>query len=376
MEIHGTCKPQFERVKAVFEENFEQRGDVGASVAVSLEGETMVDLWAGHRDRARTLPWERDTIVNVYSTTKTMAALTALLLADRGELDLYAPVKRYWPEFAQNGKDKVEVRHFLSHSAGLSGMDEPMNDQDVYDWEKMVTALARQAPWWEPGTASGYHALTQGHLIGEVVRRVTGVSLGEFFRRELAEPLGADFHIGTGPEHDHRIGELIPPKTAPADESKPNSIAARTFANPFISARASSTRAWRAAEIPAANGHGNARSVMAVQTLAANLGIASGKRIMSEAGCRAIFDKQTFGKDLVLGVPVRFGMGYGITTDAMPMGPNPNIAYWGGWGGSTAVIDQDARLCISYVMNRMEGNLMGDLRGFKLLLAAHRSLSR
>ena len=376
MEIHGTCKPQFERVKAVFEENFEQRGDVGASVAVSLEGETVVDLWAGHRDRARTLPWERDTIVNVYSTTKTMTALTALLLADRGELDLYAPVKRYWPEFAQNGKDQVEVRHFLSHSAGLSGMDEPMNDQDVYDWEKMVTALARQAPWWEPGTASGYHALTQGHLIGEVVRRVTGVSLGQFFRRELAEPLGADFHIGTGPEHDHRIGELIPPKTAPADESKPDSIAARTFANPFISARASSTRAWRAAEIPAANGHGNARSVMAVQTLAANLGIASGKRIMSEAGCRAIFDKQTFGKDLVLGVPVRFGMGYGITTDAMPMGPNPNIAYWGGWGGSTAVIDQDARLCISYVMNRMEGNLMGDLRGFKLLLAAHRSLSR
>ena len=375
MEIHGTCKPQFERVKAVFEENFEQRGDVGASVAVSLEGETMVDLWAGHRDRARTLPWERNTIVNVYSTTKTMTALAALLLADRGELDLYAPVKRYWPEFAQNGKDKVEVRHFLSHSAGLSGMDEPMSDQDVYDWEKMVTALARQAPWWEPGTASGYHALTQGHLIGEVVRRVTGVSLGEFFRRELAEPLGADFHIGTGPEHDHRIGELIPPKTAPADESKPDSIAARTFANPFISARASATREWRAAEIPAANGHGNARSVMAVQTLAANLGVASGKRLMSEVGCRAIFDKQTFGKDLVLGVPVRFGMGYGITTDAMPMGPNPNIAYWGGWGGSTAVIDQDARLCISYVMNRMEGNLMGDLRGFKLLLAAHRSLS-
>ena len=374
MEIHGTCKPQFEGVKAVFEENFEQRGDVGACVAVSVEGEPVVDLWAGYRDRARTLPWEQDTIVNVYSTTKTMAALTALLLADRGELDLYAPVKRYWPEFAQNGKDKVEVRHFLSHSAGLSGMDEPMSTEDVYDWEKMVTALARQAPWWEPGTASGYHALTQGHLIGEVVRRVTGSSLGQVFRRELAEPLGADFHIGTGPEHDHRIGELIPPEAAPAGEAKPDSIAARTFANPFIAARASTTRAWRAAEIPAANGHGNARSVMKVQSLAANLGSAFGKRLMSEAGCRAIFDEQTFGKDLVLGVPVKFGMGYGITTDLLPMGPNPNIAYWGGWGGSTAVIDLDARLCISYVMNRMEGNLMGDLRGFRLLQAAHRSL--
>ncbi|MYE86329.1 MAG: beta-lactamase family protein [Gammaproteobacteria bacterium] len=374
MEIHGTCKPQFEGVKAVFEENFEQRGDVGACVAVSIEGEPVVDLWAGYRDRARTLPWEQDTIVNVYSTTKTMTALTALLLADRGELDLYAPVKRYWPEFAQNGKEKVEVRHFMSHSAGLSGMDEPMSTEDVYDWEKVVTALARQAPWWEPGTASGYHALTQGHLIGEVVRRVTGSSLGQVFRQELAEPLGADFHIGTGPEHDHRIGELIPPEAAPAGEAKPDSIAARTFANPFIAARASTTRAWRAAEIPAANGHGNARSVMRVQTLAANLGSAFGKRLMSEAGCRAIFDEQTFGKDLVLGVPVKFGMGYGITTDLLPMGPNPNIAYWGGWGGSTAVIDLDARLCVSYVMNRMEGNLMGDLRGFRLLQAAHRSL--
>jgi len=374
LEIHGTCKPQFEGVKAVFEENFEQRGDVGACVAVSVEGEPVVDLWAGYRDRARTLPWEQDTIVNVYSTTKTMTALTALLLADRGELDLYSPVKRYWPEFAQNGKEKVEVRHFMSHSAGLSGMDEPMSTEDVYDWEKMATALARQAPWWEPGTASGYHALTQGHLIGEVVRRVTGLSLGQVFRRELAEPLGADFHIGTGPEHDHRIGELIPPEAAPAGEAKPDSIAARTFANPFIAARASTTRAWRAAEIPAANGHGNARSVMRVQTLAANLGSAFGKRLMSEAGCRAIFDEQTFGKDLVLGVPVKFGMGYGITTDLLPMGPNPNIAYWGGWGGSTAVIDLDARLCVSYVMNRMEGNLMGDLRGFRLLQAAHRSL--
>ena len=300
LEIHGTCKPEFGGVKAAFEENFEKRGDLGASVAVSLEGELVVDLWAGHRDRGRTLPWEQDTIVNVYSTTKTMAALTLLLLADREELDLYAPVKTYWPEFAQNGKDGVQVRHFLSHSAGLSGMDEPMSEADVYDWEKMTAALARQAPWWEPGAQSGYHALTQGHLIGEVVRRITGQTLGAFFRQELAEPLGADFHIGIGPEHDHRIGQLVPPKAAPAGQAAPDSIAARTFANPSILAKAAASRAWRAAEIPAANGHGNARSVVAVQTLAANLGCANGKRLMSEAGCRAIFDTQTFGKDLVL----------------------------------------------------------------------------
>ena len=375
LDIHGSCAPGFERVREAFEENFTERDDVGASVAVTLEGETVVDLWGGWRDRAGTLPWEEDTIVNVYSTTKTMAALTMLLLADRGELDLHAPVKKYWPEFAANGKEKVEVRHFLSHSAGLSGMDEPIVGDDVYDWEKVVLALARQKPWWEPGTASGYHALTQGFLIGEVVRRVTGSTLGAFFRRELAEPLGADFHIGTGPEHHHRIGELVPPAESPAAEAEKDSIAARTFANPAIKASASATAGWRQAEIPAANGHGNARSVAAVQTLAANLGVAAGKRLMSEAGCRAIFEEQTFGPDLVLGVPLRFGMGYGLTTELLPMGPNEHIAYWGGWGGSTAVVDQDARLCVSYVMNRMEGNLLGDLRGFKLLQAAYRSLN-
>ena len=347
---------------------------MGASVAVSLEGEYVVDLWGGYRDRAATLPWEEHTIVNVYSTTKTMAALVALLLADRGELDFHAPVKKYWPEFAANGKEKVEVRHFMSHSAGLSGMDEPISGDDLYDWEKVVAALARQAPWWAPGTASGYHALTQGYLIGELVRRIAGESLGTFFRREIAEPLDADFHIGTGAEHHHRIGELIPPKEAPAAAAKKDSIAARTFASPSVKARESATAAWRQAELPAANGHGNARSVVAVQTLAANLGSARGKRLMSEPGCRVIFEEQTFGTDLVLGVPIKFGMGYGLTTDLLPMGPNQHIAYWGGWGGSTAVIDLDARLCVSYVMNRMEGNLMGDLRGFKLLQAAYRSL--
>ncbi len=374
LDMHGYCASGFEAVSSAFAENFAERGDVGASVAVSVEGERVVDLWGGYRDRAQTLPWEEDTIVNVYSTTKTMAALTILLLADRGEIDLYAPVQTYWPEFAANGKDKVAVRHCLSHSAGLSGMDEVIAGDAAYDLQRVTAALARQAPWWEPGTVSGYHALTQGYLLGELVRRVTGETLGTFFRRELAEPLGADFHIGTPPEHHHRIAELIPPSAAPGAHSARDSIGARTFASPAIRASAARTAAWREAELPAANGHGNARSVVAIQSLAANLGVAAGKRLMSEAGCRAIFDEQTFGKDLVLGVPIKFGMGYAITTELLPMGPNENIAYWGGWGGSTVVVDQDARLCVSYVMNRMEGNLMGDVRGFKLLQAAYRSL--
>ncbi len=374
-QIHGTCHDDFAPVREAFAENFAERGDVGASVAVSYQGELVVDLWGGHRDRAQTEPWEEDTIVNVYSSTKTMAALCLLLLADRGEVDLHAPAARYWPEFAQNGKAGVEVRHFLSHSAGLSGMDEPMTEEDVYDWEKMTSALARQAPWWEPGTASGYHAVTQGHLIGEVVRRVTGQSLGGFFRSEIAEPLGADFHIGTPREHFPRIAELIPPKSAPAGEAAADSIAARTFRNPPVTAKAAAGDGWRLAEIPAANGHGNARSIVKVQSIVANGGSAFGVNLLSEAGARRVFEEQTFGPDLVLGVPIRFGMGYGLTSDLMPMGPNEHIAYWGGWGGSTVVVDQDARLCVSYVMNRMEGDLLGDRRGFSILQAAYASLA-
>jgi len=238
----------------------------------------------------------------------------------------------------------------------------------------MVEALAAQAPWWEPGSASGYHALTQGHLIGEVVRRITGKSIGEFFAEQIAQPLGADFHIGTDVKHFSRIGELIAPKTAPAAAAIGDSIAARTFRNPAIDASHSRTAQWRRAEIPAANGHGNARSVVRVQTAVANLGSAWGVELMSSAGVQRVFEEQTNGVDMVLGAPIVFGMGYGLSSPAMPMGPNKNIAYWGGWGGSSIVVDQDARLCVSYVMNKMEADLLGDLRGFAILQAAYASL--
>lgn len=374
-EIHGHCDEKFTAVAEQFKKNFEVTGDVGASVAISLEGEMVVDLWGGHRDAAATQPWEEDTIVNVYSTTKTMAAMTALLLADRGQLDLYAPVAQYWPEFAQNGKEKVEVRHLLSHSAGLSGMDVHVTPEEFYDMEHVVELLAAQAPWWEPGTASGYHAITQGHLIGEVVRRITGKTLGTYFADEIAGPLQADFHIGTGEEHWPRIGELIPPPESPFDgQTDPDSVAARTFRNPAISAAASGTAGWRLTEIPAANGHGNARAVVRAQTPMANGGKAWGVDLLSEAGTKVVFDEQSNGEDLVLGVPIRFGMGYGLTGDLMPMGPNEHIAYWGGWGGSTIVIDQDAHLCVSYVMNKMFAGVLGDPRGFELLHAAYGSL--
>ena len=375
MEISGKIDEKFAPVQAAFENNFAEYGDVGASFAVSVEGEFVCDIWGGYLDAERSQPWQEDTIVNVYSSTKTMSFLCALVLADRGQLDFYAPVTTYWPEFGQNGKEKVEVRHFMSHSAGLSGLDKNFSGDALYDWDAVCTALAEQAPWWEPGTASGYHALTQGHLIGEVVRRITGKSLGTFFADEVAGPLGADFHIGTKEEHWPRIGKLIPPE-APLDNQAggPDSIAARTFRSPAPVAEDSWTPGWRLAEIPAANGHGNARSIVRAQTPVANGGSAFGVDLMSAEGAARVFDEQMHGEDLVLGVPLRFGMGYGLTSPDLPMGPNEHIAYWGGWGGSTVVVDQDAKLCVSYVMNKMFAGALGDPRGFNLLGAVYNCL--
>lgn len=374
VQIHGHCADQFAGVKAAFESNFTAHNDIGASVAVSHEGEFVVDLWGGHLSSDRTEAWDENTITNVWSSTKTMAAMCLLVLADRGEVDLTSPAAKYWPEFATAGKDKVEVRHFLSHMAGLSGMDTKVEGAALYDWDWMTSELAAQAPWWEPGTASGYHALTQGHLIGEIVRRVTGQSLGAFFASEIAGPLSADFHIGIGDEHVPRISPLTPPaeNVQPANDG---SIASRTFANPPIVATQAMEPGWRKAEIPAANGHGNARSIVRAQTPMANGGEAFGKRILSEAGTRRIFEKQSSGVDLVLGIPVTFGLGYGINDPAMPLGPNENLAYWGGYGGSIVIVDQDARLCISYVMNRMEQGTTGDVRGLSLVMAAYQALA-
>ena len=370
--IHGQCDSRFEPVKMAFEKNFREHGDLGASVAITLDGKFVVDLWGGHLDEERTDPWQEDTLVNVWSSTKTMAAMSLLLLADRGEVDLHAPAAKYWPEFAQNGKKAVEVRHFLSHTAGLSGMDRKVEGDALYDWEWMTTALAKQEPWWKPGTQSGYHALTQGHLIGEIVRRVTGQTIGNFFRQEIAEPTGADFHIGADEALDKRIGNLVPPKNG--SSPNPESIAGRTFSNPGVDATEPRNRAWRAAEIPAANGQGNARSIVRAQTAMANGGEAFGKTIMSEAGTRRIFEKQSEGVDLVLGLPLIFGMGYGLNNPATPISPNSNTCYWGGYGGSSVIVDQDARLCFSYVMNKMQSGLLGDPRGFGLAAAMYMSM--
>lgn len=369
-EIHGVCDERFAGVHAAFEKNFENDLELGACFALTLEGETVVDMWAGHLDEEKTQEWERDTIINVYSTTKTMTALCALILADRGELDFTALVSKYWPEFAQNGKENVLVSHLMSHSAGLSGMEEPMKPVDLYDWEKITDSLARQAPWWEPGTAAAYHSLTQGYLVGEVVRRISGKSLGTFFRDEVAIPLDADFHIGVPPECDDRIANLVPPPVLEPDPNAPEAhpIAVRTRANPTTGARRSWSEGWRRAEIPAANGHGNARSVAEIHVVLANGGVAKGKRLLSEEGCRVALEEQISFHDYMMDKPMRYGMGFGLVNESAPF-PNPNSCYWGGWGGSKIIIDFDARMTFSYVMNVMREDPEGDKRATPLTKA-------
>jgi len=368
--VQGLAHDRYAAARTAFEGNLERGDDIGASFCATVEGETVVDLWGGFADPARTRPWTGDTIVNVYSTTKTMTALTALLVADRGELDFDAPVARYWPEFAANGKAGVKVSHLMSHSAGLSGWKEKLVTEDLYDWGKMTSLLAAQAPYWEPGTAPGYHALTQGYLVGEVVRRITGRSLGTVFREEIAGPLGADFHIGLPASEDHRVAELIPPPPGQAvgDAGGQTELQANMSNNPGIDVSATKTRGWRGAEIPAAGGTGNARSIAEVHAILANGGVAKGKRFMSEAGCRKALELQVEGQDLILAGPARFGMGFGLAGGVVPL-PNPNSIYWGGYGGSLVIIDMDARTTIAYAMNKMAGTTQGDVRAFGLAMA-------
>jgi CubicO group peptidase (beta-lactamase class C family) len=366
--IVGEFHERFTPVAEALSRNLDEGLDVGASVAVVLDGQPVVDIWGGHRDEARSLPWERDTIVNVFSTSKTMTALCALILGDRGELDFGAPVARYWPEFARSGKDTVSVAQLLGHTSGLSGWEEPMTLGQLADWELCTSLLAAQAPWWEPGSQSGYHAVTQGYLVGEVIRRITGQTVGEFFQHEVAGPLGADFHIGLPAEADARVAPLIPPPSQDGSGARLSEIARRTLGNPLITGEVTANEWWRRAEIPAANGHGNARSVAAIQSVIACGGELPGARLLSEQGVAAIFEEQSNGRDLVLRVPIRFGLGFGLSSETMPMGPRS--CAWGGYGGSLVFNDLDARLTVAYVMNRMEPGLIGDIRGASIVKAA------
>jgi CubicO group peptidase (beta-lactamase class C family) len=381
LDVGGVCAARFVGVRDAFAANFAAGREVGASFAATLDGEVVVDLWGGHADAARTRMWERDTIVNVFSTTKAMTATCAHMLVDRGQLDVDAPVARYWPEFAAGGKDAIPVRWLLGHTAGLAGIRTPLPTEALYEWERMTAALEAETPWWPPGTANGYHAMTFGFLVGELVRRIDGRGLGAFFREEVAGPLGADFHIGLPASEDARVAEMIGPSHGePSGTGRPpvldrESLAGRVLSNPPLRPELANRIAWRRADIPAANGHGNARAVARVLAALACGGEVDGIGLLGPATLRGAIVEQAHGKDLVLGRKIRWGLGFMLTSPELPFGPNPRAFGHGGWGGSLGFADLDARVSWAYVMNKMSPGTTGDSRAAGMIRALYASLA-
>ncbi|TMF04382.1 MAG: beta-lactamase family protein [Chloroflexi bacterium] len=364
LAIQGVCDPRFEIVKEAFAQNFADYGEVGAAVAVMVGGRLVVDLWAGHADAALSRSWQQDTIVNVFSTTKGMTAICAHRLADQGLLDIDAPVAKYWPEFAQAGKDEIPVRYLLSHRAGLSAIRKLLPPGSAYDWERMTSALAAEEPWWQPGSKHGYHALTFGYLVGEVVRRISGKSLGTYFSDEVAGPLGLDFHIGLSEQDDARVAEMLPmPLPEPGEDnliakafSDPQSMTFKAFANPpdLMVPGTVNSRPWRVAEIPAANGHADARSLARIYGALAQGGELDGIDVLSLGAIDRARVEQSYGDDAVLlGLLSRFGMGFMLDLPEHRIVPQSDIFGHPGAGGSIGFADPEAGLGFGYVMNKM-----------------------
>jgi CubicO group peptidase (beta-lactamase class C family) len=385
--ISGSCDPAFARVREVFESNFERRdgvADVGAAVALYVDGRCVVDLWGGWKDGARARAWDRDTIVCVFSCTKGMAALCAHLLADRGQLDYDAPVCRYWPEFAAAGKAAIPVRQVLSHQAGLPLLRQPLPPGGVYDWDTVVAALAAEAPHWPPGTAHGYHTFSFGHLVGEIVRRISGRDLNRFFQEEIARPLGLglDFLIGFGPEHDARTAELLlPPEGTtlylPARAAlriDPRSIQ-RYDDQHLLTPALCNSRPWRAAQIPGGNGHGTARALARIYAALARGGELDGVRLLGPQTLARATERQVLERDRTIGLDSCFGLGFMLNggDPVMSLGRAPRAFGHGGAYGSLGVADPEPRIGFGYVMNQC-GEPLGDRRGQDLLDAAYACL--
>jgi CubicO group peptidase (beta-lactamase class C family) len=384
VKIEGTCDPKFSRVKDAFAENFASRNELGASTAVVLDGKTVVELWGGHADKEKTRDWQRDTLVNLYSTTKGITAICAHRLVDKGLLDLDAPVTRYWPEFAQGGKEKIPVRYLLSHRAGLPAVAKTLDDDAIYNWTTMANALAAQEPWWEPGAKHGYHALTFGWLVGEVIRRITGKTPGVYLRDEIANPLKLDLHIGLDAKNDSRVSDLLPaPPPGPgepnlfADVAKnPESMLAKTFMNPPVLSKpgVANSRAWRGAEVPAANGHGTALSLARIYGALARGGDLDGVHLMSKDAIARCSVEQSLGADAVLVLSTRFSLGFMMSQPGASLGPNPKAFGHPGAGGSLGFADPEAKIGFGYAMNRMQAGLLIDARPTAIIEAVYASL--
>jgi len=372
--MDGEVASGFEGVREAFVANFRRPGDfgeVGAAVAVYRHGRCVVDLWGGHADRARARPWTRETLVNVWSATKAAAAVAVARLVDQGLIAYDDPVASVWPEFVQAGKAEITVGQVMSHQAGLPGFIEPTRLEDLYDWAGCIARLERQAPGWPPGTETSYHAMTFGFLAGEIVRRVSGVSPGTYIAREVAGPLRADIFVGLSDALEPRGAETLGPKRAPSRPAVPQSDIARSaLVNPVTGPTAPNRRAWRAAELPAANGQASAQGLARLYAALADGGALDGERILSpQAVAQLTAPAAPLGRrDQFLGFVDCWAMGLMLNTPGL-YGPNPASFGHSGWGGSFGCADPETGLAIGYVCNQMGPDLTDDPRAASLCAA-------
>jgi len=369
IEIHGHCDPMFQQVGDVFQKNFDDGLEVGASVAVTLDGELAVDLWAGLRDEEKQTPWEKDTIALVFSSTKIPTALVGLMLVDQGKLDIDLPVAHYWPEFAARGKEKVLVRHCFTHSAGVPTFDPPIAFSLQYDWEAVTQRLADQALLFEPGDGTGYHGVTFGFLVGELIRRVTGMTPGQYLKSEVTSKTGIDFHIGCTMDEISRRATIIPMEDREAAEEG---------TLPWKSQHALLPPAWQGLECltseqPANNGMGNGRSMAELGAILALNGEYKGVRFLSPETIDLILTEQSYEKDKIVEEPIRFGFGFGLNSAEFPCASDASM-HWGGAGGSFMVADRHYKSSIGYVMNRMLPDILDDPRNQALRVAYNQCL--
>ncbi|MCC6474865.1 MAG: beta-lactamase family protein [Burkholderiales bacterium] len=352
--VAGRIEPRFAAVRDIFTDNFARGLELGACVAVTVDGKPVVDLWGGYADPGFERPWQENSIVCMMSVSKAVSALCVWMLADRGRIDIDAPVARYWPEFAQSGKEDLKIRHVMDHRAGMAVITEPVPRGSVYDAALITAALARQPCAWKPGEDAGYHVLTQGFLLAELVRRVSGATLGEFFRREFGAPLGLDYHIGLKPEEIARCAEFhMPPSCHLRSVIREAKGKDGVFWQPLSPDEDFNSPRWRAAEIPSANGHGNARAVARLYGAIARGGTLEGVKLMSPEVIARMSAEQHNLKERYLGRHYHQALGVVLNTKPNAwMGPNPRAFGHQGAGGAIGFADPDARVGFAYAMNR------------------------
>jgi len=375
-KVEGVCDPKFQEVRDLVNSRLEQGEELGASICVNIDGKNVIDLWGGYADPAKTQPWTQDTITVVWSCSKVVTALAAATLVDRGLLDPDEKVSKYWPEFGVNGKENVTVGHILSHASGVPSWEQPITPEEIFDTPKATERLAKQAPWWTPGEQSGYHLLNQGHLVGEIVRRISGTPLKQFIADEIATPLDADFRLGLEEKDWPRAADIIPPPAIPLDALDPESFLARAVAGSPVPAEAAMTPGFRASELGAVNGFGNARSLARIGSILSLGGTVDGRKYLSPGTIDKILEERVSGQDLILPLFLRLGLGVGLPApQTVSWIPEGRICFWGGWGGSILIMDLDRRMTITYVMNKMENSTLGNANTELYVRAIYDALS-